>query len=170
MEFAVGAEAEGSVQVNLGIGAVDVDDASAVAGKTLNVGIDAKDNIYGVAGNAYEITVTADGTEYRGGMSITLPYSPSDGKVPVIYYCVGDAVQRMDVESYDDTSVTFATDHNSVYVVGSEDASASSSSDTSTPGESGTDLAIIAIFCGAGVAAGIMLAYFGMLLFRTKTD
>lgn len=170
VEFAVGAEAEGSVQVNLGIGAVDVDDASAVAGKTLNVGIDAKDNIYGVAGNAYEITVTADGTEYRGGMSITLPYSPSDGKVPVIYYCVGDAVQRMDVESYDDTSVTFATDHNSVYVVGSEDASASSSSDTSTPGESGTDLAIIAIFCGAGVAAGIMLAYFGMLLFRTKTD
>ncbi len=159
----------GSLNVTLSVGSgagaasgqIVVKDASSLGGKTLTAGIEAIANEFAAEGDAYRITVTADSADYSGRMEITLPWKPSEGKVPAVYYCVGGISQEMEIVSYDSSSVTFATDHNSVYVVSSVDAPA-----PEAPPESGTDLAIIAIFTVCGVAAGMFILWMGTLIFR----
>ena len=73
-----------------------------------------------MSGTAYEFTFTADGTQYNGKIQVTLPYTKEAGKEPVVYYWNGSESTKMNVVSSTDTSVTFETDHNSMYVVASE--------------------------------------------------
>lgn len=54
-------------------------------------------------------------------MSVTLPFTPIDGKKAAVYFVDGDGVTRMDVTGSGKDGVTFGTDHNSVYIVSYED-------------------------------------------------
>lgn len=100
--------------------AVKVEDASDLVGKTVVSKAEPVSNSTGVSGTAYEFTFTADGTPYNGKIQVTLPYTKEDGKEPVVYYWNGSESTKMNVVSSTDASVTFETDHNSMYVVASE--------------------------------------------------
>ena len=100
--------------------AVKVENASDLIGKTVVSKVEPVSNSTGVSGTAYEFTFTADGTQYNGKIQVTLPYTKEAGKEPVVYYWNGSESTKMNVVSSTDTSVTFETDHNSMYVVASE--------------------------------------------------
>lgn len=100
--------------------AVKVENASDLVGKTVVSKVEPVSNSTGVSGTAYEFTFTADGTQYNGKIQVTLPYTKEAGKEPVVYYWNGSESTKMNVVSSTDTSVTFETDHNSMYVVASE--------------------------------------------------
>lgn len=100
--------------------AVKVENASDLIGKTVVSKVEPVSNSSGVSGTAYEFTFTADGTPYNGKIQVTLPYIKEDGKEPVVYYWNGSESMKMNVVSSTETSVTFETDHNSMYVVASE--------------------------------------------------
>ena len=100
--------------------AVKVENASDLVGKTVVSKVEPISNNTGVSGTAYEFTFTADGTQYNGKIQVTLPYTKEAGKEPVVYYWNGSESTKMNVVSNTETSVTFETDHNSLYVVASE--------------------------------------------------
>lgn len=100
--------------------AVKVENASDLIGKTVVSKVEPVSNSTGMSGTAYEFTFTADGTQYNGKIQVTLPYTKEAGKEPVVYYWNGSESTKMNVVSSTDTSVTFETDHNSMYVVASE--------------------------------------------------
>ena len=115
--------ATGTKTVNVVIAAdtsVKVEDAAGLADKVVVTKVDTVTNSTGIAGTAYEFTFTADGTVYNGKIQVTLPYTKEDGKEPVVYFWNGTESVKMKVISSTDTSVTFETDHNSMYVVASE--------------------------------------------------
>lgn len=99
---------------------VKVENASDLVGKTVVSKVEPVSNNTGVSGTAYEFTFTADGTQYNGKIQVTLPYTREEGKEPVVYYWNGSESTKMNVVSSTETSVTFETDHNSMYVVASE--------------------------------------------------
>ena len=99
---------------------VKVENASDLIGKTVVSKVETVSNSTDVVGTAYEFTFTADGTQYNGLIQVTLPYTKEAGKEPVVYYWNGSESTKMNVVSSTDTSVTFETDHNSMYVVASE--------------------------------------------------
>lgn len=90
-----------------------------IAGKSILTELKEIENEFDVDGTAYSLSVTADGDKYSGNMKITLPYQPVDGKVPKVYWMNGTEMVEMKVINSDDVSVTFVTDHNSVYLVSS---------------------------------------------------
>ena len=100
--------------------AVKVENASDLVGKTVVSKVESVSNSTGVSGTAYEFIFTADGTQYNGKMQVTLPYTKEAGKEPVVYYWNGSESTKMNIVSSTETSVTFETDHNSMYVVASE--------------------------------------------------
>ena len=100
--------------------AVKVENASDLVGKTVVSKVEPVSNSTGVFGTAYEFTFTADGTQYNGKIQVTLPYTKQAGKEPVVYYWNGSESTKMNIVSSTETSVTFETDHNSMYVVASE--------------------------------------------------
>ena len=127
---------------------VTLSDSSAIAGATVDAKIEAVENTSNVKGDAYEFTFEADGVAYNGKMQVTVPYSGSSGKVPVVYYVTPTGeTEEMTIVSYTDTSVTFETNHNSVYVVGSSDASISTF----------TMVAVFAIFVAVVIAAVVCM-------------
>ena len=99
---------------------VKVENASDLVGKTIVSKVEPVSNSTGVSGTAYEFTFTADGTQYNGKIQVTLPYTKEVGKEPVVYFWNGSESTKMNVVSSTDASVTFETDHNSMYVVASE--------------------------------------------------
>lgn len=99
---------------------VKVEGASALAGKNVTAKAETVSADTKVSGTAYEITFEVEGKAYSGNMIITLPYTPVNGERPVVYYCHDGAEDKMEIVSYDNSSVTFKTSHNSVYVVSSE--------------------------------------------------
>ena len=98
-------------------------DASDLAGKMVLSKVEPTVNTSGQTGSAFEFTFTADGTAYTGKMQVTLPYSTVDGKVPAVYYWDGATLVKMNILSHTDSTVTFETSHNSVYILTSEDKS-----------------------------------------------
>ena len=102
-------------------------DVTNIVDKTLISSVKKIENASGVEGNAYSLSITVDGDRYTGEMEITLPYSPTDGKVPVVYWINGTEKVAMKIISSDDKSVTFVTDHNSTYVVAEEEPAEESS-------------------------------------------
>ena len=115
--------AAGTKTVNVEIAAdtfVKVEDATGLANKVVVTKVDAVTNSTGIAGTAYEFTFTVDGTVYNGKIQVTLPYTKEAGKEPAVYFWNGTDSVKMKVISSTETSVTFETDHNSMYVVASE--------------------------------------------------
>lgn len=109
--------------VNLGSGySIAVGDAVSISGKVMTAGVSEVANPSQTAGTAYELVFTSGDTQYTGKMEITLPYVPADGKEPAVYYWDGSNVVRMDVTGHTDSTVTFTTEHNSVYIVGQVDS------------------------------------------------
>ena len=118
--------AAGTKTVNVEIAAdtfVKIEDAADLADKVVVTKVDVVINNTGITGTAYEFTFTADGTQYNGKIQVTLPYTKEVGKEPVVYFWNGSESMKMNVVSSTDTSVTFETDHNSMYVVASETSS-----------------------------------------------
>lgn len=97
--------------------------SSGLEGKTIVSNVETVANTSKVSGTAYEIVLTADGAAFNGKMQVTLPYDGSNGVMPNVYYIDGGAATAMSVVSYDRNSVTFETDHNSTYVVSTEEVS-----------------------------------------------
>ena len=96
---------------------------SSLAGKTVSVSIVETSNYSGVEGKAYEFVCKVGNVTYSGRMNVTLPAAPVDGKVPVVYYYNNGTLTKMETVSTTDDSITFVTDHNSLYIVGYEDKS-----------------------------------------------
>lgn len=105
-------------------------DVTDIVDKTLTSSVKKIENTSGVDGDAYSLSITVDGDRYTGEMEITLPYSPTDGKVPVVYWINGTEKVAMKIVSSDDKSVTFVTDHNSTYVVAEEESAGESDNTT----------------------------------------
>ena len=105
-------------------------DVTDIVDKTLTSSVKKIENTSGVDGDAYSLSITVDGGRYTGEMEITLPYSPTDGKVPVVYWINGTEKVAMKIISSDDKSVTFVTDHNSTYVVAEEEPAGESDNTT----------------------------------------
>lgn len=100
---------------------VKVEDSSNLKGATVvskieEIAVPASADVGGSA-KAYEFTFTADGATYNGKLQMTLPYQAEAGKHPVVYWQNGSSLERMNIVSHNSTSVTFETDHNSVYIV-----------------------------------------------------
>lgn len=143
------------ITVELGENAVvKVENASELVGKTVVSKLEAVANTTDMEGVAYEFTITADGTQFNGKMQITLPYVKEDGKKPVVYYWNGSESVKMKVISSTDTSVTFETDHNSLYVVASE-----------TPSKDSSLMLIFGAILVAGIAVAMLL---GLNFYRKK--
>ncbi|MCQ2078604.1 MAG: hypothetical protein MJZ38_00890 [archaeon] len=102
---------------------VVIEDSTSLAGKTVFSVIDKTVNPTTVKGTAYEFTLEADGVPYNGKMTVTVPYDVQFGKVPVVYFVDGSNLVKMNVVSFTEDSVTFETDHNSLYVVSADSAS-----------------------------------------------
>lgn len=100
---------------------VKIQNASDLSGKTVVSKIDSVNNGSTVTGTAYEFVFTADGKNYNGRMSVTLPYTQIDGKEAAVYYWDGNTATKMNVTDRGEDYVTFDTDHNSTYIVSSED-------------------------------------------------
>ncbi len=100
-------------------------DSTSLQGKTISADMKKIQNSSSVKGSAFEFTLTVDGTGYNGKVHVTLPYEKVSGKNPVVYFIDGDKAVEMKIISSTDSSVTFETDHNSVYVVSSESGSSS---------------------------------------------
>ena len=130
--------------------AVKVENASDLVGKTVVSKVEPVSNSTGVSGTAYEFTFTADGTQYNGKIQVTLPYTKEDGKEPVVYFWNGSESTKMNVVSSTDTSVTFETDHNSVYVVASE---------TSTKDDGSSFLLYFGILMIAGICVSMLVGF-----------
>lgn len=142
-----------TVKVDLdGITSVKVMDATGITSKTISVSVDAVINQSNIVGNAYEFVFKADGVGYNGAMQVTLPYAGIDGKAPVVYYWNGYTTVQMKVVSFNEDSVTFETDHNSTYIVASEDVATSAGGSTSS-----VTIAGVAI---AAVIIGVLLGFF----------
>ena len=108
-----------SVEMSANI-SVKVVDAKDLAEKVVVSKVETVINDTNVTGTAYEFTFTADGTAYNGKIQVTLPYTKENGKEPAVYYWNGSESVKMRVVSSTDASVTFETDHNSLYIVASE--------------------------------------------------
>ena len=101
---------------------VVVTDTSGLQGKVITAKVEAVENPSPIEGVAYDFIFEADNVAVTGrAMQVTFAYNATDGKVPVVYYCNGTSTEQMTVVSYTDTTVTFETTHNSIYVVGLED-------------------------------------------------
>ena len=101
---------------------VVVTDTSGLQGKVITAKVEAVENPSTIEGVAYDFIFEADNVAVTGrAMQVTFAYNATDGKVPVVYYCNGTSTEQMTVVSYTDTTVTFETTHNSIYVVGLED-------------------------------------------------
>ena len=151
--------AAGTKTVNVAIAAdtsVKVEDAAGLADKVVVTKVDAVTNSTGIAGTAYEFTFTADGTVYNGKIQVTLPYTKEDGKEPVVYFWNGTESVKMKVISSTDTSVTFETDHNSMYVVASE---------TSSKDDGGSFMLYLGIILVVGIVAAMLV---GFTFYRKK--
>ena len=130
--------------------AVKVENASDLIGKTVVSKVEPVSNSTGVSGTAYEFTFTADGTQYNGKIQVTLPYTKEDGKEPVVYYWNGSESTKMNVVSSTDASVTFETDHNSMYVVASE---------TPSKDDGASFLLYFGILIVAGICAAVLIGF-----------
>lgn len=108
---------------------VKVEDAADLVGKTVVSKVESVSNETSIKGTSYEFTFTANGTAYNGKIQVTLPYTKEDGMKPAVYFWNGSESTKMNVVSSTDTSVTFETDHNSIYVVASESSSNGDGSD-----------------------------------------
>lgn len=98
-----------------------VSDASDLGGKKISVSVETVDNPSSeVTGTAYEFTFESGGTKFMGRMEVTLPYVPEDGKKAAVYFVDGGRAVKMNVTQSGKDSVTFETDHNSVYVISYE--------------------------------------------------
>ena len=143
--FTMPSEKKDTVTVNLGDDvSVKVADASGLADKKVTTKLDKVANSTGIDGTAYEFTFEVDGTEYAGTMQVTVPYTPVDGKSPVVYFYDNGVKESMKILSSDEDSVTFETSHNSTYVVTSE---SSSESDDNTLITFAVILVVIVAFC-----------------------
>ena len=131
-----------------GDASVKISDTTSLTGKIVTSSIESIENKTGVEGKAYEFTFTADDTEYNGKLRVTIPYSVDAGKSPVVYY-VNDAGEKteMRIISYTDDLLTFETDHNSVYVLASEDKE-----DNSTLTQIATVILVIVAVLAAALA------------------
>ena len=130
--------------------AVKVENASDLIGKTVVSKVEPVSNSTGVSGTAYEFTFTADGTQYNGKIQVTLPYTKEAGKEPVVYYWNGSESTKMNVVSSTDASVTFETDHNSMYVVASE---------TPSKDDGASFLLYFGILIVAGICAAVLIGF-----------
>lgn len=100
---------------------VSVSSASDLSGKMIISSINAIENTSDISGTAYDLTFTSEGTPYNGNMTITLPYIGESGKNATVYYWDGSETSKMPIVKSDMNSVTFTTNHNSIYIVASED-------------------------------------------------
>lgn len=149
--------AQNTKEISVEVGkdkSVSVADASELVGKTVVTKIESISNNTSIAGTAYEFTFTADGKEYTGKLQVTLPYTKESGKDPVVYFVNGSESTKMSVISNTDTSVTFETDHNSVYVVASEEHTDSGNS--------------ILLYVGILIVACIVIVAVGYNIHRKK--
>ena len=129
---------------------VKVEDASDLAGKTVVSKVESVSNETGIKGTAYEFTFTANGTSYNGKIQVTLPYVKEDKGEPVVYFWNGSESTKMKVISSTDTSVTFETDHNSMYVVASE---------TYSNGDGSDFMLYFGILMAASIAIAILVGF-----------
>ena len=147
----------GTKRVTVRIGgntAVRMDDAAGLPGKVVVSRVEPVPNGTGIAGNAYDLTLTVDGTPYSGKVLVTLPYAKEDGKGPAVYFWNGSESVKMNVVSSTEASVTFETDHNSVYVVASEAPPKDDDSDT--------------LLFGLAVAGAVVAMLVGLYLGRRR--
>ena len=147
----------GTKRVTVRIGgntAVRMDDAAGLPGKVVVSRVEPVPNGTGITGNAYDLTLTVDGVRYSGKVLVTLPYAKEDGKGPAVYFWNGSESVKMNVVSSTDTSVTFETDHNSVYVVASEAPPKDDDSDT--------------LLFGLAVAGAVVAMLVGLYLNRRR--
>jgi hypothetical protein len=124
-------------------------DTSDLAGKVVTASITPVENPSTVKGTAYEFEFKADGTAYTGKMQVTVPYTKDGNGVPVVYFVNGSDNVKMKIISSTDNTVTFETDHNSTYVVGTESL-----------GETGMINMIAAFALVVGIIAAAMMAIF----------
>ena len=100
---------------------VTLDDTTSLAGKVITASLAPVENpSTTIKGTAYEFEFTADGAQYNGKMQVTVPYTKSGEGVPVVFFIDGDNAVKMKVVSTTANTVTFETDHNSVYVISQE--------------------------------------------------
>ena len=152
--FVMPSEEKESVTVDIAKNvSVKVEGASALAGKNVTAKAETVSADTKVSGTAYEITFEVEGKAYSGNMIITLPYTPVNGERPVVYYCHDGAEDKMEIVSYDNSSVAFKTSHNSVYVVSSEQVPESD------------DMMTL-----AAIAVVVILFIIGMLYFIRRTE
>ncbi len=152
--FVMPSEKKESVTVDIAKNvSVKVEDASGLAGKNVTVKAEVTSVDTKVSGTAYELTFEVEGNTYNGSMLVTLPYTQVNGERPVVYYYHDGTEEMMEIVSYDDTSVTFKTSHNSVYVVSSEQVPESD------------DMMILAV-----IAVVVILFIIGMLYFIRRTE
>lgn len=124
--------------------AIRIENASDLSGRTIVSKIDAIANTSSIEGVAYDLTFTADGQQYSGKMLVTLPYVKIDGKEAVVYYWDGIESTKMNITEQGETFVTFETDHNSTYIIASED----SADDDNTVYLAAVAIVILAIIAG----------------------
>lgn len=142
-----------TVDVSLGTNtSVKVDDGTDLVGKVVTTSIVPITNTSGLDGDAYEFSFVVDGGHYNGSFEVTLPCVKEDGKLPAVYFADGSIIEKMDVVSTTDSSVTFQTDHNSTYVVVMEDE------DTSDD-DTNVLLAVVTIFAVVLVLLLVVFAY-----------
>ena len=119
--FSVPAGVTGGVKADLGERfSVVVPNGSALAGKTVTAKVAPVTNDSDIAGTAYEFTFEQNGEAFNGPMQVTVPYTAQKGTAPAVYFWNGTASEKMTVVSYTDDTVTFETEHNSVYIVGNQ--------------------------------------------------
>lgn len=120
-KFSVPEDTKGEIKVALDQGiTVVVSDASLLSGKVVTAKVEAIENKSDVEGTAYEFTFAEGDSAYQGKMQITVPYTHVGGEDPVVYYWNGTSSEKMEIVSSTYDTVTFETDHNSVYIVGTE--------------------------------------------------
>ena len=99
---------------------ITIADSGSLAGKTVNAKIDKVENLSDKKGQAFEFIFTADGASYNGTMLVTVAYDVGENGTPHVYYWDGDKSVEMKIVSYTSDSITFETQHNSIYIVSSE--------------------------------------------------
>ncbi|MBO5519090.1 MAG: InlB B-repeat-containing protein [Candidatus Methanomethylophilus sp.] len=133
---------------------VVIKDTSELAGKVVTASITSVENPSTVKGTAYEFEFKADGSTYNGKIQVTVPYTKNGEGSPVVYFVNGSENVKMKIISSTDNSVTFETDHNSTYVVATEDL--------------GGEIGMVNMIAAFALAIGIIIAALMAILQRPK--
>jgi len=98
------------------------------------------------------------GDQLNGTVTISVRYTPADGKIAVAYYIADDGTRERMGGTYDPArgEVTFGTTHCSIYAIFDEDAEPA--------GEGGSDNTML--YIGAAIAAVVLIAVAAVLISR----